>query len=162
MSSPEKESDLETESDFFVNAVMVTLPASDQILDEIRRELKKNDTLKVVMQYVQEGWPTDKRKLCGPVGKYRNERGNLSNHDDLLLKGRRLEISHSRNPQTERPLILIHDAHQSISKTRKNTASSVWWCGLSRDIEKMLQNCDMFSKFRVEKIEPVRSTPFQN
>ena len=52
MSSPEKGSDLETESDFFVNAVMVTLPASDQRLDEIRRELKKNDTLKVFMQYV--------------------------------------------------------------------------------------------------------------
>lgn len=49
MSSPEKESDLETESDFFVYAVIVTLPASDQRLDEIRRELKKNDTLKVVM-----------------------------------------------------------------------------------------------------------------
>ena len=69
MSSPEKESDLETESDFFVNAAMVTLPASDQRLDEIRRGLKKNDTLKVFMQYVQEVWPTDKRKLCGPVGK---------------------------------------------------------------------------------------------
>ena len=67
MSSPEKESDLETESDFFVNAVMVTLPASGQRLDEIRRELKKNDTLKVafVMQCVHGGWPTDKRRLCG-------------------------------------------------------------------------------------------------
>lgn len=74
-SSPEKESHLETESDFFVTAVMVTLPASDQRLDEIRCKLKKADTLKVVMQYFQEGWPTDKRDLCGPVGKYWNERG---------------------------------------------------------------------------------------
>ena len=67
-------------------------------------------------------------------------------------------------PETLRQNVLryLHDAHQSISETRENTASSVWWCGLSRDIEKMLQNCDMFPKFRVEKIEPVRSTPFQN
>ena len=63
-SSPGKESDLETEPDFVVNAVMVTLPASGQRVDEIRRDLKKDDTLKVVMQYAQEGWPTDKRKLC--------------------------------------------------------------------------------------------------
>ena len=119
MSSPEKESDLETESDFFVNAVMVTLPASDQRLDEIRRELKKNDTLKVFMQYVQEGWPTDKRKLCGRVGKYRNERGNLSNHDDLLLKGRRLKISHSRNPQIERPQISTRCPPKYFKDTRK-------------------------------------------
>ena len=162
MSSPEKESDLETESDFFVNAVMVTLPASDQRLDEIRRELKKNDTLKVVMQYVQEGWPTDKPKLCGPVGKYRNERGNLSTHDDLLLKEEDLRLD---IPETLRQNVLryLHDAHQSISKSPENAAFSVWWCGLSRDIEKMLQNCDMFSyMFRVQKIEPMRSTPFPN
>ena len=43
---------------------MVTLPASHLRLDEIRRELKKDDTLKVVMQYAQEGSPTGKRKLC--------------------------------------------------------------------------------------------------
>ena len=60
-SSPGKESDLETEPDF---VVMVTLSASGQRVDEIRRDLKKDDTLKVVMQYTQEGWPTDKRKLC--------------------------------------------------------------------------------------------------
>ena len=32
---------------------LVTLPASDQQLDEIRSELKNDDTLKTVMQYVQ-------------------------------------------------------------------------------------------------------------
>lgn len=42
--SSAKESNLESDSDFFVNAVMVTLPASDQRLDEIRSELKKDDT----------------------------------------------------------------------------------------------------------------------
>lgn len=56
-SSPGKESDLETEPDFVVNAVKATLPASGLRLDKIRRELKKDDTLKVVMQYAQEGWP---------------------------------------------------------------------------------------------------------
>ena len=56
-SSSGKESDLETEPDFVVNAVKVTLPASGLRLDKIKRELKKDDTLKVVMQYAQEGWP---------------------------------------------------------------------------------------------------------
>lgn len=43
-----------------MNAVLVTLPASDQRLDEIRSELKNDDTLKTVMQYVQNGWPEEK------------------------------------------------------------------------------------------------------
>ena len=35
----------------YLNAVLVTLPALDQRLDEIRSELKNDDTLKTVMQY---------------------------------------------------------------------------------------------------------------
>ena len=38
-----------------MNAVLVTLPASDQRLDGIRSELKNDDTLKTVMPYVQNG-----------------------------------------------------------------------------------------------------------
>ena len=96
-----KGSDLETESDFFVNVVMVTLPASDERLDEIMRELKKDDTLKVVMRYVQEGWPVNRQRLYGPVRKYWSEKSNLSVHDDLLLRGRGLVI-----PEILRPKIL--------------------------------------------------------
>ena len=90
--STDKDSDLQAEADCFVNVVMVMLPASDKRLDEIRRELQKDETLRVVMHYVQEGWPNDKRKLYGPIGKYWSERGNLSIHDNLLLRGRRLVI----------------------------------------------------------------------
>ena len=158
-SSPEKESDLETELDFFVTAVMVTLPATYQRLDDIRCKLKKDDTLKVLMQYVQEGWPTDKRDLCGPVGKYWNERGDLNIHNDLLLLRRRLAI-----PETPRQNVIryLHDAHQGITKTLENSSSSVWWPGLSRDIDKMVQNGDLCSKFLTEEIEPMRGTAFHN
>ena len=44
--------DLNDEVESYVNAVLVTLPASDQRLDEIRSELKNDDTLKTVMQYI--------------------------------------------------------------------------------------------------------------
>jgi len=47
----------------YVNAVLVTLPASDQRLDDIRSELKNDDTFKTVMQYVQNGWPEEKRRV---------------------------------------------------------------------------------------------------
>ena len=114
---------LQTESGSFVNVVMVTLLASDRHSDEIRGELGKDDTLKVVMRYVQEGWPTDKHKLYGPTGKYWNERGNLSIRDNLLLRGRRLVI-----PEVLRQNVLryLHNGHQGITKTRDNAASPVW------------------------------------
>lgn len=62
--------DLHDEVECYVNAVLVTLPALDQRQDEIRRELNNHDTLKLMMQYVQNGWPDEKRRVFGPVAKY--------------------------------------------------------------------------------------------
>ena len=80
------------EVNFYVNAVLVQLPASDRRLEEIRREVAKDDTLAIVSRYVKTGWPDDKRKVHGPVTVYWPERGNLSIHDGLLLRGARLVV----------------------------------------------------------------------
>ena len=55
---------------FYVNAVLVQLPASDRRLEEIRREVAKDDTLAIVSRYVKTGWPDNKRKVHGPVTVY--------------------------------------------------------------------------------------------
>ena len=127
--------DLHDEVECYVNAVLVTLPASDQRLDEIRSELKNDDTLKSVMQYVQNGWPEEKRRVHGPIAKYWSERGNISLHSGLLLRGRRIII-----PPRFRADVLrgLHDGHQGITKTCANVASSVWWPGISQDITKVV------------------------
>ena len=149
--------DLHDEVEAYVNAVLVTLPASDQRLDEIRSELKNDDTLKTVMQYVQNKWPEEKRRVHGPIAKYWSERGNISLHDGLLLRGRRIII-----PPRLRADVLrrLHDGHQGITKTRANAASSVWWPGISQDITKVVQNCATCEKYRRERIEPMKGTEF--
>ena len=142
-----------------MNAVMVLFPASDHGLEEIRIELKRDDTLKVVMQYTQHGWPDDKRKLYGPIAKLWGERRNLSVHDDLLLRGRQLII-----PQCLRKDILrhLHNGHQGITRTHEIAASLVWWPGISQDIERMVRKCPMCKKYCKERIEPMRGTEFPN
>ena len=151
------EEELRAEADCYVNAVLITLPASDKRLDEIRNELKTDDTLRLVMHYVRHGWPEPKSKLYGPVNKYWNERGNLSIHEGLLMRGRQLLI-----PPNLRSDVLryFHDGHQGVTKTRQNAASSVWWPGISREIEKLVRNCAMCEKYRRERIEPMRGKEF--
>ena len=41
------------EVNWYVNAVLMQLPASDRRLEEIRREVAKDDTLAIVSQYVR-------------------------------------------------------------------------------------------------------------
>ena len=109
------------------------------------------------MQYTQYGWPDNKRTLHGPIAKFWGERGNSSIHDGLLLRKWQLVI-----PPCLRNDVLchLHDGHQGISRTRENAASSVWWPGISRDIEQMVRECPMCEKYRKERIEPMRGTEF--
>lgn len=88
-----------------------------------------------------------------------NERGDLNIQIDLLLLRRRLVI-----PETLRQNVIryLHDTHQSITKTLENSTSSVWWPGLSHDIQKMVQDCDMCSNLQTETIERMRGTPYPN
>ena len=114
-----------------MNAVQVTLPASDQRLNEIRSELKNDDTLNTVMQYVQNGWPEEKRRVHGSIAKCWKERGKISLHNRLLPRGRRIITPPKLRADVLRHL---HDGHQGITKTSANAASSMWWPGISQDI----------------------------
>ena len=42
----------------------------------------------------------------------------------------------------------------------KNANSSVWWPGLSKDIEKTVKNCVVCEKYRRERVEPMKGTEF--
>ena len=108
------------------------------------------------MHYVQNGWP-DKRKVYGPMTKYWAERGNISLHNGLLLRGRRLVIPPKLRPDVLRRL---HDGHQGVAKTRANGASSVWWPGINQDITKVALTCATCENYRKERIEPMKGTEF--
>ena len=148
--------DIMSQAESFVGAVLVTLPASDRRLEEIRAELQNDYVLKTVMHHRLNQWP-DKRNISKTLKPYYNERSFLSVNDGLLLKGSRIVI-----PATFRNDILrhLHDGHQGMSKTRENAANSVWWPGLCTDIDKMVQTCKECAKSRRERVEPMQGTPF--
>ena len=148
--------DITNQAEAFVRAVLVTLPASDRRIEEIRTELKKDEVLKTVIHHTLNQWP-DKRDINKTLKPYYAERSSLSVNDGLLLKGSRLVI-----PATLRPDILrhLHDGHQGMTKTKENAANSVWWPGVSSDIDRMVQTCPECAKTRRARIEPMKGTPF--
>ena len=135
---------------------MVNLPASDQRLDEIRHEIRHDDILKLVMHYILLGWLA-KHYLSGTIKNYWAERGSISVHNDLLLRGNRLVISTSLRKDIIR---YLHDAYQGITKSCQNAASSVWWPGITGYITSTVKDCSICEKFRRERIEPVKGTEF--
>ena len=69
-----------------------------------------------------------------------------------LLKGTRLVI-----PTTMCLDILdkLHEGHLGINKCREQAKRSVWWPGLSKQLEDMIHNCNVCIKERSNKAEPL-------
>ena len=41
---------------------------------------------------------------------------------------------------------LIHEGHQGIGKCSECAKTSVWWPGLSREVQDMVENCKVCAK----------------
>ncbi|GBM69072.1 hypothetical protein AVEN_181456-1 [Araneus ventricosus] len=54
----------------------------------------------------------------------------------------------------------IHEGHLGITKCRARAKESVWWPGLSTQIERIISSCDSCSKHRVYHKEPIIKSEF--
>ena len=85
------------------------------------------------------------------------ERASLTVVQNVLLKGSRIGI-----PSALRLEVLdrIHEAHMGINKCRERAKQAVWWPGLSKQIQDMVENCKVCLKHKINRPEPLSPTPF--
>ena len=117
--------------------VIEHFPSSDARLAEIWSLQREDPVCKLLIKFSQDGWP-DKNEVPYECLKYREHRHSISIQNDLLMKDSRIII-----PLKLREEILnrIHDGHLGITKCRARARESVWWPGLSSDIENLVTKC---------------------
>ena len=132
-----------------------SLPASDARLQQIMEAQEEDPVCRQIKVYCSEGWP-DKYSLSDAMKPYWSSRGELSVVQNILLKASRIVI-----PSSTRLEILdkIHEGHQGITKCREGAKNSVWWPGLSREIQDLVQQCRVCALQRENKPEPLITTP---
>lgn len=147
--------ELEKEATAFVNQVRLSHPASEQCLSEIREHIAQDDVLSHVMRLCQDGWPSYS-SLPGAIQPYCAVSGELTVEEGLLLKGHRLVI-----PAAMRLEILdkLHLGHQGIAKCRERAKASVWWPGLSKQLEEVVRNCAVCCKEQKYRRQPLIPSP---
>ena len=154
-SSPGKEEvKKEQETQAFVRCIMDCVPASDKRLEEVRREQEQDETCRCIKEFVlRDHWPESAKK---DFKTFYHERHSFSVVDRILLYGGRLVIpSVLRKEMLDR----LHEGHQGIVKTRALARSTVWWPGLSKEIETLVQNCPACEMYRREHPQPLVPTP---
>uniref|UniRef100_A0A671TFE1 Gypsy retrotransposon integrase-like protein 1 n=1 Tax=Sparus aurata TaxID=8175 RepID=A0A671TFE1_SPAAU len=73
---------------------------------------------------------------CEPV--YRTVKSELSTVGKIVLRGSRIVIPQAARRQT---LMLAHEGHQGIVKTKQRLRTKVWWPGIDREAEELVRSC---------------------
>lgn len=125
---PEQADELFVEEvEAFATLTTASLPATARRL----REIQVDEECSQVRAYCLQGWPV--YMLNQPLLRpYWESIGHLSVIDDLLMYDDRLVIPRGIRLQI---LDCIHIGHLGITKCRSRARTSVWWPGLSKEIE---------------------------
>ena len=129
---------LEQDTEKFIEVGVMTLPVSEGRLDQYRKAQDEDGLCSKVKTHCKEGWP-EKREIDHRVLLFWKARGNLSlDSSRLLLYGSRIVLPQSLRQET---LEKIHNVHQGIQRCRLRANISVWWPGISKEIEEIVKQC---------------------
>ena len=111
--------------------VISQLPASKEYLQLYKQTQAKDAICTRLIHYCQNGWPPQSQ-IKSDLLLYWDARSELTICDGLLLYGSRIIVPKSLQWET---LSKIHQGHQGIEKCRLRVSTSVWWPGVSREMQ---------------------------
>ena len=130
--------DMHQDMEYFIHSIVSNLPISDVKLKELREFISDDPTMQMLHTYSMEGWPHHKRDVPPPLKSFWDVRNDIHVIGGILLKDNRLVI-----PSAWRKNIFqkLHFSHCGIEKSKANARMTVFWPGMSKDIEEMVFNC---------------------
>ena len=109
---------------------------------QLKQATKTDPVLMKVLQYTQNGWPTEIESELRP---YHRRRDELTVEDGCLLCGMKVVVPTSCR---EEVLDELHTSHPGIVKMKSLARIHVWWPAVNQDIERMVQHCESCQSIR--------------
>ncbi|GBN54857.1 hypothetical protein AVEN_131058-1 [Araneus ventricosus] len=147
---PCKREELEAEIYAFIQMITSSLPASSRRLDELRAAQLKDETCQKLADYVLKEWPS-KKEVETLYALYWQNRYEISVQDGLLMRGCKIIIPKSHQAEV---LNQIHEGHLDITKCRARARFSMYWPGISTEIEEKIKVALRVYKSQVIAINP--------
>lgn len=155
-SSVPTDDELADETEAHVNLIVDSFAVKSYFLDEIKQEQAKDIVCRTLKEYSFSGWP-NKNQLDKEIVPYYQYRFEITENEGFLLRGTRIIIPKSLQAKC---LSFIHQGHQGIVKCRLRAKSSVWWYGLSTQIENCVCACSQCVEHRINPREPFLKDAF--
>ena len=123
-----------------LDVMVSTVLFSNAKIDELRNETLKDTVLRELLNTIIRGWPERRDNMQKDLRPYWCYRDELSVEDGVILKGDRVLIPESMRADVMKRL---HAGHQGVEKCKLRAKISVFWDGINKDIEEVVQRCDV-------------------
>lgn len=115
---------------------------------EIAKEMLEHPVWKQLLDYVKNGWPEDKKEISKELKVFYKFRQSLDCEDNCIYFGDRILVPSKHRGKV---LEMLHREHIGVARCKMLARKSVWWPGVSQDVEKFVINCDLCNKFATRK-----------
>ena len=128
---------------------------ADPLLEELRTAGAADPNYTVLLATIQEGFPSNIKKLPTAIRSYWKVRHDLWTDNGLPWKGSRIVIPPSRRIDTLRR---IHSSHQGIERSKRQARQLVYWPGLTNDIVTTVSASHVRQQFKANHMNPYHQT----
>lgn len=139
------------EGNAYIQLIMQYLPATERRIKQIKELQQQDEACQLVSKYCYSSWP-DKKTAPRVVRPFLPLAAQFSIENGLLMRGSRIVIP---PPLQQEILDKLHEGHQGITKCRDRARQSVWWPGLSTQLENLVTNCETCCKNQHQRAQPL-------
>ena len=107
-------------------------------LDDLCRNAADDPGYQSLLSFVTNGFPEHKSDLPEVTRQYWHIRSGLTVDDGIVLYGTRLVIPPSMR---RKMLVMLHEGHQGIERTKQRARGIVYWPGIDNDIDNTVRSC---------------------
>ncbi|UYV60109.1 K02A2.6-like [Cordylochernes scorpioides] len=128
------------ELDLCTQTFVLNVEIKDQRLTRLQDDTLNDKECCLLKQYILTGWPLHKKNLPSNLKPYWEFKEELHEWQNLICRGNKLLI-----PKTQRSDILkiLHASHQGINNTIALVKRSIYWPGMNKEIEELINNCSI-------------------
>ena len=116
------------------------LPISDERINEIRAETRKDQSLQRLSEIILTGWPEEKKFAPELTHSYFDMRDELTLQDGLTFKANAVVIPKSLRADMK---ARIHSSHLGTESCLRRARESIYWPGMSAEIKQYISGCEI-------------------
>ena len=106
--------------------------------ERVQMESKKDNNICLLSKYITSGFPTSKQDIPKAIQCFWDVKTNLYVHEGVVLYKDRIVIPASLQSNI---IENLHSAHQGVTSMFSRAQASVFWPGMTSDIENARNSC---------------------